>query len=107
MTRRFILTKIAEQELDEQAAYLAEEAGPSTAVRFYTSMGAACLLLAGNPELGVARDYGRPDLAGLRVWPIHDFDKHLVFYRPTQEGVEIVRVIHASRDIEALFLGKT
>jgi len=40
---------------------------------------------------------------GLRAWPIDGFRNHLVFYRPTDEGVDIVRVLHGARDIEALF----
>ena len=31
------------------------------------------------------------------------FEKYLVFYRQIFEGVEIVRVIHSARDIEAIF----
>lgn len=33
-----------------------------------------------------------------------DFPKHLVFYRPLpdERGVEIVRVLHGARDLEAL-----
>jgi plasmid stabilization system protein ParE len=33
--------------------------------------------------------------------PIPDFPNHLIFYRPTTTdvGIEIVRVLHAARDI--------
>jgi plasmid stabilization system protein ParE len=27
------------------------------------------------------------------------FEKHLIFYRPIAEGIKVVRVIHAARDI--------
>jgi plasmid stabilization system protein ParE len=37
------------------------------------------------------------------MWPIHGFEKHLIFYRPLKDAVEIVRVLHASRDIRRIF----
>lgn len=31
------------------------------------------------------------------------FTSHLIFYRPINYGIEVVRVIHGARDIERLF----
>jgi len=42
-------------------------------------------------------------MSGSRVFPVRGFGKHLVFYRPVEDGIEILRVIHGARDIEALF----
>ncbi len=53
--------------------------------------------LATMPEMGRAR----PELLlRLRSFPS---GRHVVFYRAIEEGVEIVRVLHGSRDISALF----
>jgi toxin ParE1/3/4 len=41
-----------------------------------------------------------PRLAGLRVWRIEGFEKHLIFYRAADNGIEIIRVINAARDID-------
>jgi len=38
---------------------------------------------------------------GLRRWPVPGFRNYLIFYRPTETGVNIVRVLHGSRDITA------
>jgi toxin ParE1/3/4 len=35
----------------------------------------------------------------LRVSGIEGFEKYLVFYRPVDDGIEVVRVIHAARDL--------
>jgi toxin ParE1/3/4 len=49
------------------------------------------------PQLGKARN----DLiVGLRSFPN---GKYLVFYQETENGIEIVRVIHGARDIEQTF----
>jgi toxin ParE1/3/4 len=43
----------------------------------------------------------RKDLApGLRSFPV---TKYLIFYYCTEDIIEIVRVIHGARDIEAFF----
>jgi toxin ParE1/3/4 len=49
-------------------------------------------MLAEQPELGAARDDLLP---GLRVWPVVN---HLIFYRLSTDGIEVVRVVHGARD---------
>jgi len=52
--------------------------------------------LAGHPNLGRSRD----ELAeGLRSFPV---GKYVIFYRAIPAGVEIVRVLHGSRDLNAM-----
>lgn len=56
-----------------------------------------CETLAESPLLGRSR----ADLAsGLRSFPVEDY---LVLYKPTADGIEVVRVLSGYRDIEALF----
>ncbi len=45
---------------------------------------------------------GRED-EGWRYLRIPGFKKYLVFYRLTDIEIEVVRVVHASRDLEAIF----
>jgi toxin ParE1/3/4 len=40
------------------------------------------------------------------MWRVAGFPNHLIFYRPVESGVEVIRVLHAKRDIEALFGGR-
>ena len=44
-------------------------------------------------------------LADVRVWRISGFEKHLIFYRPYREGVEILDVIHSTHNLETLVFG--
>jgi toxin ParE1/3/4 len=37
---------------------------------------------------------------------VKGFEKHLIFYRQRETGIEIVRVLHAARDVEAILCGK-
>lgn len=39
----------------------------------------------------------------MRRWPVEGFERTLLFYFPLQRGVDLVRVVHGSRDIAVLF----
>jgi toxin ParE1/3/4 len=53
--------------------------------------------LASHPNMGRSRD----ELAeGLRSFPV---GRYVIFYRPLPQGVEIIRVLHGSRDLNAIF----
>ncbi len=57
-------------------------------------------MLADMPGMGAPREHG--GLKGLRMWPVRGFERHLIFYRPIEDGIEVIRVLHASRDLEGL-----
>jgi toxin ParE1/3/4 len=41
-------------------------------------------------------------MAGVRLWRVRGFNSYLIVYRPTDTGIEVIRVLHAARDIEAI-----
>ena len=55
------------------------------------------------PLMGSAREYRNSEFSAIRMWRVKGFRRYLIFYRPIEDGIEIVRVIHSSRDIAALF----
>ena len=60
-------------------------------------------LLARHPQIGSARlDH---IVSGLRAIPIRTFPSYIALYFGADGRVQIVRVIHASGDIEALLKG--
>jgi len=71
------------------------------AARFLVAAEATFERLAGMPGMGRPFLARRRRLAGVRVFPVRAFRKHLVFYRPLarERGVEVIRVLHAARDI--------
>ena len=44
------------------------------------------------------------ELPEMRRWHIDGFDDHLIIYRETERGIEIVRVLHGARDIVAILV---
>ncbi len=94
----------ADQDLDEQASYLAQEASLETALRFYDAAATTFERLSRMPGIGELRRSSNRHLANLRVWRVEGFEKHLIFYRPSSDGIEIVRVVHGLRDIDSIML---
>jgi toxin ParE1/3/4 len=56
-----------------------------------------------NQEVGEQLHVADPRLHRLRVCPVHGFRNYLVYFRSTDDGVVIERVLHGARDIESLF----
>ena len=95
------------RDLADIAVFLAQESGSDDlAFRFLDAAEASFEQLTTTPEMGVARKYRDPELEGIRMWHIAGFESYLIFYCPTESGVEIIRVIHGKRDIGDLFGGR-
>ena len=92
----------ADADLDHQADYLAREASLDTALRFYDAARTTFEKMAQTPNIGQKRESPNPRLEGLRVWRIEGFERHLIFYRPGDDGIEIVRILHGARDIDSV-----
>jgi len=87
-------------DLEDHSDFLYEEAGFEVGMRFLESADQAFDRLLGMPHVGAPRAWLNPRLPALRMWPIPDFPNHLIWYQPTAEGIEVVRVLNAARDIE-------
>jgi toxin ParE1/3/4 len=84
-------------DLDEIWDYTASTWSEAQAERYLLGLRDALALLSARPELGRARNDLHP---GLKV---ANYSKHLIFYLPEAWGIDVVRVLHGSQDIPALF----
>jgi toxin ParE1/3/4 len=100
-SRRIVVRPRADQDLTEHAQYIARD-NVEAGLRFYAAAEETFQALAALPKMGSARDYRNPRLTGLRMWRVKDFEKYLIFYRPMPSGIEVIRVLHGERDIEAI-----
>jgi toxin ParE1/3/4 len=84
-------------DLADIEAYHAQRS-PANAARIIDAIEQACNLLGRFPGLGRARDDLQP---GLRSYPS---GQYVIFFRVQPGGsVEIVRILHGSRDFPAIF----
>lgn len=93
----------ARRDLIQQWVWYAEEASLEVAGRFLTAVDSTLETLALHPESGTRTIMNKTALQGMRRFPVSDgFEKNLLFYFPLQDGVDLVRVVHGSRDLERL-----
>jgi toxin ParE1/3/4 len=76
--------------------YIAQD-NQDAADRWVDEISATFDLLATQPLMGRSR----PDLADdLRS---HPFRRYVIFYVPIEDGIDVVRVLHSARDVDAAF----
>ena len=88
-------SKLAELDLLEIWLFIAED-NEDAADRFLDLLDQKCRHLAEYPLSGRSRQDLAPDL---RSFPVK---RYVVFYRPTSDGIEVVRVLSGYRDAPAL-----
>jgi toxin ParE1/3/4 len=99
---RYLIRPRADEDLDDQAYYYAINAGVAVGHRFLLAAHDTFSLLATQPAMGWEARLRHPSLKSLRVFRVKDFERMLVLYLPLTDGVEIVRLVHGSRDVQAL-----
>jgi plasmid stabilization system protein ParE len=93
---RFVLTAAARADLNDIFDFIQEDS-PDAASRVLAKLRAAMRDLARMPEMG----HWREDLSDepLRFWQVYSY---LIIYRPETRPLQILRVLHASRDVRSL-----
>lgn len=99
-----VLTHLrARQDIADQVDFYAlHDLVPDVALRFIDALEEGLQLLVEHPEAGSTCTFASKRLVGLRQWAIPGFPKHLIFYRPVEGGIEVVRVLHGARDLPGL-----
>lgn len=93
---RLLFRPSAKADLREITEYI-EDTSPGRGFAFVDRIKETCTHYAENPLMG--RD--RSELSeGLRGFPLGNY---IVLYRPLRDGIAVVRVVHAARDIRRLF----
>jgi antitoxin ParD1/3/4/toxin ParE1/3/4 len=94
MKRRYVLAPEAARDLVEIWCYLKQEASQETAGRIESVIRSKFAYLADFPAAG----HWRRDLttADVRFFPVYSY---LIVYRPETKPLQIVSVLHASRDV--------
>ena len=99
---RYVVRPKADQDLDDQAFYYATEGSPELGHRFLVAAHETFSLLASQTHMGWPPKLRHPDLGSLRVFRVTGFEKMLILYRPLPDGVDVLRIVHGSRNIQAL-----
>ena len=93
---RLLKAPLAKKDLAEIWSYIAQDSHKN-ADKFIDLIQEKLELIASFPSLGESCD---ELIDGLRSFPIGNF---IIFYFPLEDGLDVVRVIHGSRDIPTIF----
>lgn len=85
----------ARQDLAEILEYIARDK-PLAAENWVITIEERCRLIASTPEFGEKRPEYGPEIRSSVV------GRYVIFYRPVEDGIEVVRVITGDRDIRTL-----
>lgn len=102
MSRRVNFREVAESDLDEQYLFLACRS-TRLALRFYEAVQSTASRLAESPDLGTRLDSIMNLETNILVWKVDGFPNHLLLFLATPVGIDVVRILHASRGIAAMF----
>ncbi|MGH9835282.1 MAG: type II toxin-antitoxin system RelE/ParE family toxin [Blastocatellia bacterium] len=92
----FKVSELAQDDLISIYEYIAAE-DEDAATRLMQAFREKFHLLAQFPNMGRERN---ELLLYLRSFPV---GRYLVFYQPTDDGIEVLRVQHSARDLRGLF----
>ena len=95
--KRYLLTDEAKEDLADIKDYLKREAGPRIAKSTLAKIKEAFVFLGCTPGAGHLRENLTDD--ALKFWPVFSY---LIVYDPTTRPIEIMRIIHGSRDIATM-----
>ena len=91
----FDISDPAQRDLGEIAEYL-NDRNPAAARKQIAQFLDAFRKLADLPGMGRSQEHRRPNM---RSWPVGSY---VVYYRPTPDGIRVLRVFHGSRDLDSL-----
>ncbi len=86
----------AEADLEDIWWYIAQNNLPDADL-FLDRLQEKLLKLAEFPQMGISREELSPILRSFSV------GNYLIFYFPLSNGIDIVRVLHGARNLEAIF----
>lgn len=92
----------AERDIEECFVYIAED-NLDAGVIFLVAVEDSLEQLAKFPLLGKQRQFQDKRFQNVRMWVVRGYENYLIFYDVTETTIEVIRVLHGSRNIEDLF----
>ncbi len=99
MTYVLLKRPIVNQDISSAMDYLASD-NVDVALRFYESCQRTFEHLCRTPTLGGPGEFANPRLKGINRWKVNGFENYQIYYMIHPQAVEILRVIHAARDLD-------
>lgn len=89
------LSKLAELDIDDITAFTAKRWGERQALAYPEQLRSGAQFVANFPTWGKTYTTKRG-----RVYQRYRIGKHMLFYRPVDDGIFVVRILHVSMDFD-------
>jgi plasmid stabilization system protein ParE len=63
--------------------------------------------LASHPGKGSPKHFRNRRLQGIRTWSLPGFRNYLILYRPIEHGIDVLAIIHGSRNLARALKDRT
>ncbi len=100
MTVDIIRSDDSIRDVENIAEYYTDQKTPATAVKFARPVTKTLDFLAMFPEMGPAWESSQTRLQGMRFQNVHGFRNYLIFYRMTEPGLYVERIVDGRRNLE-------
>jgi toxin ParE1/3/4 len=97
---KFKLTRLSESDLEAILEYTLKTWGKKQADRYLGNLQVCIQDLTDKPGLGRRCDSIRPGLMRMEI------GRHIVFYRPKEYGIRVIRILHQSMLPDLYLLGE-
>jgi toxin ParE1/3/4 len=95
--RKIVFSPEAIEDLEEIWLYIAQDS-PTGADGFLDQLYSLCTeKLAAFPEIGTGRDYLNSEVSAF------PYKRYMIYFRFNANRVEIIRILHGSRDLPTIF----
>jgi toxin ParE1/3/4 len=98
MNLRILIHEDATLDLHEHCNYLAQN-NQNSALQFFDAARQTFAALARMPGMGRQYESEDDDIINIRKWAVKGFKQYLIFYRYDDEIIEILQIVHATRDL--------
>lgn len=93
----------ARWDIEEISDHIRNDSGPYVAERFTDRLSKTLALLESLPAMGELIEPGFSGLPGMRAMNVKQYPRFIIYFQPKPDGIRVLRVLHASRDLDALF----
>ena len=100
MAVRILRRLRAAEDAEEIADHIAKDS-LAAAVKFLENTESTLTDLAAAPMMGGLFASDRQELANLRFRRVKGFPNHVIFYIAHEQAIEVVRILHGARDLDA------
>lgn len=86
--------------------YFTTENSPGLAIRFREAVRLTIASLGQHPLVGPRYRSSNPQLQDMRSWPVAGFEAIRIYYIPSNNLIQIIRILHGKRDLKRILDGE-